>query len=193
MARNIEIKARLDDLEPLRYRLAALPLRGEEHLEQTDTFFQVAHGRLKLRELGDGSAELIYYERPDQPGAKLCRYERVRYPDAPALKRVLTAALGVRGTVTKRRDVYLVGQTRIHLDAVEGLGTFLELEVVLDDADTPETGQKIAADLLRVLQIAPESLVSGAYVDLLYGASHPQPMRAVVAGPVETAPDRAPS
>jgi predicted adenylyl cyclase CyaB len=175
--RNIEIKARLDDLERLRDRLAALPVRGEEHLEQADTFFETARGRLKLREFGDGSAELIYYERPDQPGAKLCRYERLRCPEAVALKGMLTAALGVRGTVTKHRDVYLVGQTRVHLDSVEGLGSFLEVEVVLDDSDTPEAGQKIAAELLRVLQIAPDSLISGAYIDLLDGAPRSQATR----------------
>lgn len=167
MDRNVEIKARVDDLETVRCRLATLLIRGEEHLDQIDTFFRVAQGRLKLREFAGGSAELIYYERPDSPGAKLSQYERLPSLEPTRLKRVLTAALGVRGTVTKHRDVYLVGQTRIHLDTVEGLGTFLELEVVLGESDTPEAGEAIAIDLLRALQIPPGSLLRGAYIDLL--------------------------
>ena len=167
MARNVEIKARVDDLEGLRHRLATLPIRGEEHLDQIDTFFRVAHGRLKLREFADGSAELIYYERPDNGGVKLSQYERLPLPKPTALKQVLTTSLGVRGTVTKHRDVYLVGQTRIHLDTVDGLGTFLELEVVLEESDTPEAGEAIVIELLRALQIAPGSLLRGAYIDLL--------------------------
>lgn len=167
MARNVEIKARVDDLQALRCRLGTLPIRAEEHLEQVDTFFRVARGRLKLREFADGSAELIYYERPDNLGAKLSEYERLPSLEPMRLKRVLTAALGVRGTVTKRRDVYLVGQTRIHLDTVDGLGTFLELEVVLGESDTPESGEAIAIDLLGALQIPPESLIRRAYIDIL--------------------------
>ncbi|HEX5418557.1 MAG TPA: class IV adenylate cyclase [Gammaproteobacteria bacterium] len=167
MARNVEIKARVDDLEALRRRLATLPIRGEEHLDQIDTFFRVAHGRLKLREFADGSAELIYYDRPDNRGVKLSQYERLPLPKPAALKRVLTTSLGVRGTVTKHRDVYLLGQTRIHLDTVERLGTFLELEVVLGESDTPESSEALATELLRALQIAPQSLLPGAYIDLL--------------------------
>jgi predicted adenylyl cyclase CyaB len=167
MARNIEVKARIDDLATLRRRVAALPIRGEERLDQTDTFFQVPRGRLKLREFAVGCAELIYYERPDRCGAKISRYERLTCPDPAALKRALAAALGVRGTVKKHRDVYLVGQARIHLDTVEGLGTFFELEVELGEHDTRESGEANAAELLRVLHIAPESHLSGAYIDLL--------------------------
>lgn len=167
MARNVEIKARINDLEALRYRLATLPIRGEEHLDQIDTFFKVARGRLKLREFADGSAELIYYERPDNRGAKLSHYERLCLPKPTALKHVLTTSLGVRGTVRKHRDVYLVGQTRIHLDTVDRLGTFLELEVVLGESDTPESGEAIATDLLRALQIPQQSLLRCAYIDLL--------------------------
>jgi len=167
MARNVEIKARIGDLEALRCRLATLPIRGEEHLDQIDTFFRVAHGRLKLREFADGSAELIYYERPDNGGARLSYYERLPLPQPTALKRVLTTALGVRGTVRKHRDVYLVGQTRIHIDTVDQLGTFLELEVVLGESDSPEFGEAIATDMLRALQLPHQSLLRGAYIDML--------------------------
>ncbi|MGH8220759.1 MAG: class IV adenylate cyclase [Steroidobacteraceae bacterium] len=167
MARNVEIKARIDDLDALRSRLAALSVRGEEHLDQTDTFFRVARGRLKLREFANGPAELIYYERPDVPGAKVSHYERLPSPEPAALKRMLAAALGVRGTVMKHRDVYLMGPTRIHVDVVYGLGTFLELEVVLGESDTADFGEAIAATLLQDLRIRPGNLLRGAYIDLL--------------------------
>ena len=76
-------------------------------------------------------------------------------------------ALGVRGTVMKHRDVYLVGQARIHLDTVDRLGTFLELEVILGESDTLASGEAKATDLLRALQVSPERLLEGAYIDLL--------------------------
>jgi adenylate cyclase class IV len=111
--------------------------------------------------------ELIFYQRPDSPGAKLSHYERLSCRDPATLKRNLTQALGVRGTVKKRREVYFVGPTRIHLDTVEGLGTFLELEVVLQDSDAVEAGEAIASEVLRALRVPPASLLPGAYIDLL--------------------------
>jgi predicted adenylyl cyclase CyaB len=167
MPRNVEVKARIDDLPALRKQLAALPIAGQDILDQTDTFFHVGDGRLKLREFAQGPAELIFYRRPDSSGAKLSHYDRLSCHDPATLKRILTQALGVRGTVKKRREVYFVGPTRIHLDTVEGLGTFLELEVVLQDSDAVEAGEAIASEVLRALQVTPDSLLPGAYIDLL--------------------------
>jgi adenylate cyclase class IV len=167
VSRNIEIKARIADPLALRRRVETLPSHGARALDQTDTFFRVARGRLKLREFGDGTGELIYYERPDQAQAKLSLYERIPCSAPAALRHALSAALGVRGVVRKHRDVFLLGSTRIHLDNVEELGSFLELEVVLADGDSIESGTAIAADLLRVLEIPEPSLVSGAYIDLI--------------------------
>jgi predicted adenylyl cyclase CyaB len=167
MARNIEIKARVGDLAAIRARVHTLGYRGEEHLTQCDTFFQVARGRLKLREFGDGSGELIFYERADQTGAKLSRYERLPCADPELMRRVLSAALGVKGRVKKQRHLLLVGNTRVHLDEVEGLGSFVELEVVLGDVEPASAGEKVAAELMRALGIESSSLVSGAYLDLL--------------------------
>jgi len=165
--RNIEVKARIDSLSDVRARLITLPCHGEHHLYQTDTFFHVVRGRLKLREFADGTGELIFYERPDQPGPKLSQYDRSPCPDALAVLRALSAALGVRGVVKKRRHVVLVGNTRIHLDEVEGLGSFVELEVVLRDSDSVSAGERTVVDLLRALGIPVSSLISGAYLDLL--------------------------
>jgi len=167
LPRNIEIKARVADLEAIRQRAAGLTSHAGEIIEQRDTFFRVSNGRLKLRELGDGTGELIFYERPDQPGPKQSRYWRAPIIDPAALIAVLTAAFGARGVVEKRRLLVLVGQTRIHLDDVRGLGAFVELEVVLADNQSVAEGEGIARDLLTKLGIEDTSLEPRAYIDLL--------------------------
>jgi predicted adenylyl cyclase CyaB len=153
MARNVEIKARVTDVILLEERLTRLKVDFKQELHQVDTFFRVPHGRLKLRELGDGTAELIHYERADRSEAKLSDYERVAVADAQGMRSVLSRALGIRGTVTKDRTVMLVDKTRVHIDKVEGLGCFLELEVVLDDTDTIAVGEATAAAILKLLEL----------------------------------------
>ena len=138
MARNVEIKARIADPASLRARVTALATAPPAVLSQTDTFFVVPRGRLKLRELGDGAGQLIFYERPDRPGPKTSSYTRVACADPRALAAMLGAALGVRGVVHKRRELFLAGRTRIHLDDVRGLGHFLELEVKIGRASCRE-------------------------------------------------------
>jgi adenylate cyclase len=87
----------------------------------------------------------------------------------------LAAVLPIRGVVKKRREVFMVGRTRVHLDQVEGLGDFLELEVVLAPEEPVEEGMAEAKGLLRILGIEEEMLVPGAYVDLLYGSQPQEP------------------
>lgn len=167
MPRNVEIKARVRDLQAVRSiaeRLAGTPATL---LLQEDTFFHIPAGRLKLRVLGPDEAQLIFYDRPDQTGPKTSYYAVAPVVDAPALKAVLTSALGVRGTVRKKRWLCMVGRTRVHLDEVEGLGSFLELEVMLDPDEDEEAGRKTANGLMEALGVQPEDLIDGAYMDLL--------------------------
>jgi PAS domain S-box-containing protein len=168
-ARNIEVKARVASLAEVEGRARTLADQGPIDLAQDDTFFACAGGRLKLRELAPDRGEVIFYRRPDTPGPKLCDYTRVPTA-APALVRSLLGdALGVIGRVRKRRRLYLVGTTRIHLDEVEGLGTYLELEVVLDKEQSAAEGEAVARRLLAELGVEPAQLASGAYLDLLQG------------------------
>ncbi len=169
MGRNIEIKAELkgDKFEHVHKAASRLASQVPEILLQTDTFFHCSNGRLKLREFGDGTGELISYERADCDGAKVSSYVRVTAVEPTTLLAALGRALGVRGVVRKRREVFLVEKTRIHLDAVEQLGRFLELEVVLDAHDSDDWGHQTAARLLERLGVASTELVSGAYIDLL--------------------------
>lgn len=176
MPRNIEIKARLAspaEAAALRERALALATAPAEQLLQDDSFFPLpaGRGRLKLRQFADGSAELIHYRRADEAGAKASDYVRVPQPDGPACREALTRALGLLGRVRKRRTLVMAGRTRIHLDAVEGLGDFMELEVVLRDGEADADGMAEAEALMRRLGLEAAPRVAGAYLDLLAGAA----------------------
>lgn len=77
----------------------------------------------------DRTAELIFYDRPEGDGPKLSKYEKCTFPDGSQITSVLTRALGVKGRIKKNRQLFMVGQTRVHIDHVEDLGNFMELEV----------------------------------------------------------------
>jgi len=167
MARNIEIKARLADIEAT-LALARPLADGEPQLiAQDDTFFNAAKGRLKLRAFADGRGELIYYERPDQAGPKTSFYVLSPTASPDTLREALTLAHGQIGRVRKLRTLLLAGRTRIHLDRVEGLGDFMELEVVLADDDAMQDGVAEAHALMARLGIAADQLIDVAYLDLL--------------------------
>jgi adenylate cyclase class IV len=168
MARNIEIKARIGSVAELLPRVQALAGGAAATLiEQDDSFFPCTHGRLKLRRFADGSAELIHYQRADAGGPKLSDYVRVPVTDADALHTALARAQGELGRVQKRRWLLLVGATRVHLDEVQGLGDFLELEVVLAEGRSEAEGQAEAERLMAALGVQPGQLLAGAYLDLL--------------------------
>ncbi|KOF53937.1 MULTISPECIES: class IV adenylate cyclase [unclassified Achromobacter] len=170
MPRNVEIKARVADLAAIEPLAAALSGREPVIIRQDDTFFRCPNGRLKLRDFGDGTGELIFYRRDDSPSLKESFYEisPTRSPDT--LRKTLTLAWGVIGRVRKTRLLFLAGRTRIHLDRVEGLGEFLELEVVLRDGESTQAGMAEARTLMASLGVAPGHLVAGAYLDLLSAA-----------------------
>jgi predicted adenylyl cyclase CyaB len=167
MARNVEIKARVSNLAALEAKVAAIADDRPTLIQQEDTFFRCTHGRLKLRVLSPTEAELIHYDRADGPGPKQSHYVRMPCADPEGLKDLLGRALGTRGVIRKRRRLYHAGETRIHLDEVEDLGGFLELEVVLRDdqdvADGTDTAQRIMSDL----GVVETDLVPQAYIDLL--------------------------
>jgi adenylate cyclase class IV len=165
--RNIELKVRVSELASARARVMALTSRPPDILRQVDTFLAVPTGRLKVREFEDGSGELIAYERPDQQGPKESAYTRVHCLDARMLAQALAGVLPVCGTVSKQREVFIVGRTRVHLDEVSRLGCFVELEVILEPGEAAEHGRAEALELLRRLGISGEDLLAGSYVDLL--------------------------
>jgi predicted adenylyl cyclase CyaB len=170
MARNIEIKVRVESIEALESVVATLATEGPTLIHQDDTFFRCETGRLKLRAFSADEGELIYYRRPDVSGPRASFYLRSPTSAPDTLRESLTLAYGQAGRVRKRRTLYLVGRTRIHLDRVEGLGTFLELEVVLGDEESAEQGVAEAQEWMRRLAVMPQQLIDRAYVDLMRDA-----------------------
>jgi len=169
MAQNVEIKARITDPVAFRETAANLTSSQGEVIRQKDTFFTAANGRLKLRDFGDGHGELIRYQRPDASGPKVSDYAISRTEDPDGLATLLAGALPVLGIVRKTRTLFLAGRTRIHMDDVEGLGWFMELEVVLAGEDSIEDGELETHRLMIILGIGQDDLVQGAYLDLLTG------------------------
>ena len=167
MPRNIEIKATLPNRAAV---LAAAAKKCElrpETIRQHDFFFRCNEGRLKLRIFDGAHGELIRYEREDVAGPRGSEYQIAHTSDPEVLLGILTRILGRLGEVKKTRILYRIGQTRVHIDQVEGLGDFLELEVVLRPDQTDSEGQRIAESLLLEFGVEKSQLIGEAYVDLL--------------------------
>jgi len=171
MGRNVEIKAKTGDIMHQRKLAEVLADSGPQVIYQEDTFFNCSTGRLKLRMSRDGTAELICYRREDRTDPTESHYVRCVTNEPESLKEVLSNALGVQAVVCKKRTVYIVGRTRIHLDEVQGLGCFIELEVMLRAGETLRSGSEVARDLAAKLGIHDEDMVKSAYVDLLVGGT----------------------
>ena len=167
MARNVEIKARAGSVPELTARVVRMAAGGPTEIAQDDTFFRCTEGRLKLRAFSDGAGQLIFYKRPDTEGPKTSSYRIAPVKDADAMRETLAQALRQAGRVRKRRTLFLIGRTRVHIDSVEDLGDFLELEVVLEEGEPEEEGVREAEELLAALEIPQSALVDRAYVDLL--------------------------
>ena len=164
--KNIEIKARINDYEKVKGLIEGLcPLQIQTE-QQEDTFFNSPKGRLKLR-VSDGKSEIIYYDRPNsfQPKQSDIAISFIDNPDT--IKSVLEKSNGIRGIVKKKRILYKYAQTRIHLDDVEGLGKFIELEVVLREDQTAEDGELIANEMMDKFGIQKTDLIDVAYIDLI--------------------------
>jgi len=170
MGRNVEIKARVRDIERIQSIAEVLSGGSGESLDQEGVFFQCDKGRIKLR-IVNGESQLIFYARADSGGPKCSDYSISPVDDPESLRRTLALAYGEIGCVKKQRMLYLVGQTRVHVDRVANLGEFMELEVVLEDGQSVEEGAAIADKLAEQLGVAKGDLVTGAYRDLLYGST----------------------
>ena len=164
---NIEIKARLRDRENVERRLAALDARRMWVRRQKDTFFAVATGWLKIREAEGRQAEVISYRRAtDEAGPRVSDFDVILVENAPAWIRLLGRALHLDKVVEKERTLWLYEHTRVHLDRVDGLGEFLELETVIEGIEVHEAEAETAR-VVETLGIEPGDLVPVPYRDLL--------------------------
>jgi len=168
MPLNVEIKARTIQPEFARNYLRNNRAEFGGTDLQMDTYFNVSHGRLKLRE-GNIENNLIYYERQNVAGAKESNFRLVRVPDAEGLKNVLTRSLGVKIVVKKKREIYFIRNVKFHIDEVEGLGNFVEIEASDLYADiSREKLQEQCAFYLTELRIREEDHIAVSYSDMLF-------------------------
>jgi homotetrameric cytidine deaminase len=165
--RNVELKAR--DPDPARTLALALEAGAEDlgEITQRDTYFSGARERLKLREQEPGESELIAYGRPNETQARVSEYRRVPAGDPRALREALDAGLGTLVVVDKRRRLLLWDGVRIHLDEVDGLGSFLELEAVAPEGSDLSAERAKVERLRGELAVEDGNLVAGSYSDLL--------------------------
>lgn len=164
---NIELKARCEDLGKFRERCESLGAEGQEPERQVDTYFNANHGHLKLRESLESGVELSYYIRDDVAGARESYYDLYPIEDPEALKAMLGSALGVSVTVAKRRQTFVLGSVRIHLDKVQGLGGFIELHGTVDEpGELPLVADEVQS-VQQALGIEPQTLVRESYAVLV--------------------------
>lgn len=167
LRRNIELKSRIDSLDPAREIAGRIATAHPGRQCQLDTYFNCPHGRLKLRQIEGEQAMLIWYHRENVAGAKASDYRLVPVTDAQALKKALGTALGVRAVVNKRREIFLYHHVRIHLDEVNGLGCFLEFEAVLEADTDPNEGIAQVEFLMQQFSVDASSLVTNSYGDMV--------------------------
>jgi len=163
---NIEIKAPAPNPAPLEERLLALPARLQWTRRQRDVFFRVPTGYLKLRIPSEGPGELIAYEREAGSEPRPSDYDITPVADPVGMERALARSLGVRGEVSKERRLYLWRHTRIHLDEVEGLGRFVELEGVAREIPLTEARREVD-QVIAALGLDPATFLDRPYLEML--------------------------
>ena len=171
--RNLEAKFRLADLAKAHPQALEMGFEPRQKLEQTDSFFVTRQGKLKLREQGN-QAWLIYYDRRSLAELQLSSYRIVSVVDAEVLRFMLSEAIGVRAVVRKTRELLLRRNIRLHLDRIEGLGEFGELEAVLGPDDSNQAFHDEIKAILEGLDVDDADLIEGSYFELLDGAARAQ-------------------
>lgn len=166
MSRNIELKARVDNLDAAREIAHRLGAERISRFDQWDTFFPTSEGRLKLRMLPD-AWELIAYHRSNEASARPSDYEILRLEEGEILRSLLSSTLGIEGEVRKTRELFLWKDVRIHLDEVDGIGTFVEFEALVNDLNTEEDAAGKIQLLTDLFVIDPASIESVSYLELL--------------------------
>ncbi len=165
--RNIELKAH--DPDPARSLEVCRTLGAEDHGEilQRDTYFRVASGGLKLRDERPGRSHLIQFQRANEPQQRESRYRIIEVDDGAILSAALADAIGIHVVVTKHRRLFLWREVRIHLDRVEHLGEFIELEAVAPSDSDLAHEHDLIVELRRAFGITDERLLAVGYADQL--------------------------
>ena len=161
---NYEFKARMKDESRIRAVLRRLRARYVGTDRQVDAYFRVPSGRLKIRE-GRLENALIFYRRSDARRARRARIAMMLLPRRNSVRGILSAALGVRAVVHKRREIYFVGNVKIHLDRVRGLGKFVEVEAISRSGALGKIRSQ-ARKFQKLFGISASDLIATSYADL---------------------------
>ena len=164
MPTNIEIKVKVNDLDAIEKIAQSINAKFIGLINQVDTFFDIPTGKLKLREFSDRPAELIFYDRK---GTDKWRSDYIiaDISDTKNLKKILSILFDTKVIVSKTRKLYMYETCRIHLDTVENLGTFLELESVIIDDE--QKANELFEKLYREFKIHKEDTIRFSYSELL--------------------------
>ncbi|MCX6142701.1 MAG: class IV adenylate cyclase [Ignavibacteriales bacterium] len=165
MPTNLEIKAKYPSLVQAKKISRTLGARFSGTLNQTDTYFKVKQGRLKLREINEKELELIYYRRANARGSRYSEYTVLELQKKEAAKRVLNSLFETMVIVKKKRVLFLYKNSRIHIDSVAGLGGFIEFEVLV--VRGKKQAQQLILFLRRIFGIDSSMLIAGSYSDML--------------------------
>ncbi len=166
--KNIELKVRVDDFTEIISLLKNMEARQEEDLNQIDTYYDFPGARLKFRMINNEKWQLIYYSRPDTEESKLSDYKIVEFDESQyhAMKGMLQVMYEELVVVKKKRSLWLYKNTRVHLDSVESLGHYVELETVINDI-TAEQGAEEHKMVIEGLKLDRYQKIQNSYSDLL--------------------------
>ncbi|MBI5021075.1 MAG: class IV adenylate cyclase [Ignavibacteriales bacterium] len=162
---NLEIKAHVNDLQVAENIAIEIGAHETGVLIQTDTYFNSPNGRLKMREVPDSDAELIFYNREEDSVQRRSNFYIYKTINASDLKEILASSYGIRAVVEKKRKLYMLGTTRIHIDQVKDLGSFLEFEIPMGDNNQTPSG--IMNYLIDRFNISHDQFITKSYIDLM--------------------------
>ena len=167
MARNIEFKASINDFDDMVYKVQRLTNKTPEFLDQKDVFYITKNGRLKLRSCSESTPELIFYFRKDTQLPKLSRYYRFGVKHYSLIYTLFNHILGIKGVVQKRRCVFLKDNVRFHIDKVNQLGDFMEIEYIMRKTESQDSALSKVNKMMEALGIKKEMLINCSYGDLI--------------------------
>jgi predicted adenylyl cyclase CyaB len=164
---NFEFKARTENLETDEKRLLQLNPKFIGTDKQTDTYFNIPIGRLKLRE-GNIENALIFYERTDIAGAKKSNVQLYQHKPDKSLKDILIKVHGIKVVINKVRKIYFIENVKFHFDTIKELGTFIEVEAIDNSGDIGiENLKEQCKKYAEFFKIKRADYISLSYSDLI--------------------------
>lgn len=164
MKKNLEIKYKFGNLREISYVTGLLKNYSHTTEIQTDIYYKTGKGRLKLRIINDTEGSLILYNRAEKKNKRISKYTISKTKDYRELDFILRKQFGVLVTVSKKREVYVYNNVRVHIDTVKGLGKFLEIEIIYDEISKAKNQMKL---LISDLKLDENKFIKVSYSDLL--------------------------